>query len=391
MTTEVLTRPHSAHDIVADLPNGDYKSFYQPNYPDANELIDAVQELQETNAATTVERAERLRRDLATVQVSGGTLIIDGRCAEPVDARQPIEDMVHELRTGQRIVREVLPGALHVQRGAGQNTKPRSSATESLTGKTVPSYMGDAVNDTNPAHRMPVPSRMVAAAVQARDLVAALREGEGPNYVAHEALLLPYERAFVHEAETGKQYLLSADLPWLGARTNRLDDNPQLELLAGIENVVGVKIGADSDEQHIEGLAAMLNPTRALGKLVLMMRVGADQEAMDRILHGVAESAPESVLMYDVHGSTETRDGLKIRSIEKTVTDITLLAQKCGEFGLRLHGIHVESMGDDSRLECVDTRDQKPTHPGGVDPQFNPRQMKVLLHSLRDVLLPAAT
>ncbi len=62
-------------------------------------------------------------------------------------------------------------------------------------------------------------------------------------YLAHEALLLEYERALLRtDSRTLRPYLRSTHLPWVGERTRRLDSD-HIKLVASVENHVGVKIG----------------------------------------------------------------------------------------------------------------------------------------------------
>lgn len=393
-TIDTLVRVQTPQEIVDGLPSPDYSLNYQPTYPDQSELLGAVHELQATEPVTMPEHVLSLRAQLAAIACGEDIVVVmDGRCAEPVRLTTPIAELAQEGATSLAVIAASgLTRVVHIKRCCGQCAKPRSNETETLPdGTEVVSYMGDAINDRDPAKRTPDPTRMVATALQARDVEAMMAEQTGSHImVGHEALLLPYEQSFIREDPvTGRRVSVSGDLLWLGVRTNRTDveTNPHIDLLASIENPVGIKIGPDSDETHIAELVERLNPDHEAGKLVFMIRVGADQAAMERILGSIKQAAPESIIMYDIHGSTvKTPDGVKVRAVSATIDHIRLLAEACARQDLRLHGVHIETMGDDSRLECVDTLDERPTHKGDVDPQFNPRQTKMILDAIAPYL-----
>jgi 3-deoxy-7-phosphoheptulonate synthase len=397
--------PHqNAEDIVAGLPPADYTRNYQPSYPDRAELVEAVHELQETEAVTTPRQIDALRQELTALATGeiDRPIIITGRCAEEIDVTVPIESLVAGAVDSLRLVarammREMTRAPIVIQRNRGQFIKPRSAATEAgPDGQEVVSYMGDGINGKDITDRTPDPSRLVAGAVQSRDLEAGLTAEAGVHVpAAHEALSLPYEQSFVREdPETGKMYLISTDLPWIGKRTNEVPaegeaPNAHLELLSKVENPVGVKIGPDSTPEHIAQLQAKLNPSGLPGKLVFMLRMGLHQtEQLATVAAAISRHAPDAIIMYDIHGVTRTAPtGQKIRYTGDIVANIRQTAAACNKAGLKLHGLHLETTPDDSRLECVDAPDQLPTHPGGVDPQLNPRQLAYVLDETKDCLL----
>jgi 3-deoxy-7-phosphoheptulonate synthase len=365
-----------------------YKRSYQPPYQDAAALSLAMHELRSTTPVTTPEQINEVQSMLSALALgeADGPLIITGRCAEPVDVRVPISTLVESGVTGYELVKSVMPAASVMQRSRGQNTKPRSSFIEKRPNGPVISYMGDAVNSTDLDRRLPDASRMVAAALQARDLENGLTAKIGRRVpAAHEALLLPYEFGFMR-SEAGREYLLSADLPWIGERTRSLDGD-HVSALRAIENPIGVKIGPKATAEDIAGLQRRLNPHNRPGKLTLMLRVGLGNAALTPLLRGIKEHAPNAVTMYDIHGVTKTaKDGTKIRAVEDIVQEVGELSAACGQMGLKLHGLHLETTTED-RLECVQTVTDRPKHPGGVDPQLNIKQTEQVLARTKHFLM----
>jgi 3-deoxy-7-phosphoheptulonate synthase len=218
-------------------------------------------------------------------------------------------------------------------------------------------------------------------ALQARDVEEMLTKVKGRHIpAAHESLLLPYDKAFMQTTADGRRYLLSADLPWVGLRTNQ-PDGPQVQLLSGIENPVGAKLGVNTTREHLVGLRDQMNANRVRGKLVLMPRLAlGDTGSLQILVDNIADVCPESLIVFDMHGITVSLDdGTKIRCLEDIVEGIEQLSAACSQAGLRIGGVHLEAIGDDSRLECIDTHGELPTHPGNVDPQLNPRQVTEVL------------
>lgn len=396
-TPERPVPTNTVEQIMQSLPEGPYELHFQPDYGNPQKLFEAIQEVQSTEPVTTPWYIDRLQTDLTALRDGRNkqAMGITGRCSEPVDLRMPIDGLVSDSIRNIRIVKGVLGDeATAIIRGMGQNAKPRSnSEEEGPDGIPITSYMGDAVNDRNPNRRAPDPSRLVAAAVQARDLANGLREATGDHvYAAHEALLLPYDMAFIHsDPKTGDDYLLSADLPWIGLRTNDLD-GPHVELLSQVKNPKGVKIGASSTPEHIAGLRERLNPDAIPGRLTFMLRFArGEMDELGTVASAIAKYAPESLINYDLHGVTEKIDGRKIRAVSRLIEDAATVSEILGGVGLRLQGVHLESIMDGDRRECVDTPDQSPSHPGNVDPQLNPDQLKTSIEGIAPHLLRAPT
>lgn len=392
LTTEMtrMERLAAAEEIVASLPEPNYRANYQPIYSDTDQLIDAVAETVSTGGVTTPRQAEEFKDALAHMGQDDETaLVITSGCRETIHVDTDISLLgrqallEHKLLYSSRL-RKVVAAS----RNRGQYKKPRSEEIEIIDGKRVVSYMGDVVNGEDPSDREPDPSRIVAGAVQARDLETELAKRAGKHvFAAHEALLLPYEMAFIRrDAKTGLKYSESADLLWAGLRTNQID-SPVIDLLSGIENAVGVKIGGNSDSEHIAGLAERLNPDNRAGKLVFMLRLTLEEiDKYPVILEAIDEHAPNSQKIFDIHGMTRKKeDGTKIRNVNEIISGMTVMARACKKAGVRFDGVHLETTPDPARLECVDNDFQLPTHPGGIDPQLNPQQTLRVLNALADI------
>ena len=218
---------------------------------------------------------------------------------------------------------------LRVGRMAGQYAKPRSSDTEVVNGKTIPTFRGDCINGIETTDRDPKPERLVDAYFHAAATLNYMRSCEGAGiadlhlakyweletssktssrskqyeaisnqllntlrfmdschvsldhssnpatfFTSHEGLFLPFEAALTRKDKDGKYYCTSAPFLWIGDRTRQLD-GAHVEFFSGIQNPVGCKVGPSADPKEMVELVKRLNPSREDGKIILISRFGA--------------------------------------------------------------------------------------------------------------------
>lgn len=368
---------------------------YQPVYPNQAQLVEALDNLREIKPVTTPGRIDELRERLAELPADG-TIYLAGRCSNPVQIDTPIQELVQESLVLYETIREEHPDSEVILRdGRGQSAKPRSNDTETveipddskvIAKSKVYTYRGDMVNGLDLTCRTPDPSRMVATALQARDVEEMLTDQLGRHVPhAHEALLLPYEQTFLHQ-DGDEKYLLSADLPWIGERT-RSPDGPHVAMLSQVKNPIGVKVGPQATEEDIERLAEKLNPNSEAGKLVFMLRLGvSNTHKLPETLTAIQTHAPESLILCDpMHGNTKSVNGIKTRLIDDIIEEVQTVAGTCRLMGLRLHGIHLEAMSDPTTKQCIDHPDEEPAA-SDVDPNLNLTQLRRVIRETKEYL-----
>ncbi|PSQ89300.1 MAG: 3-deoxy-7-phosphoheptulonate synthase class II, partial [Bacteroidetes bacterium QH_2_63_10] len=161
------------------------EALQQPTYPDETALEEALDHVSSLPPLVTSWEVENLKSELARAARGERFLLQGGECAESfgncranaITSRLKIlmqMSLVLTYGLNTRIVR--------VGRFAGQYAKPRSSATETHGGTTLPSYRGDIINgpDFSAETRRPDPQRMVEAYSSSSltlNLVRALAEG----------------------------------------------------------------------------------------------------------------------------------------------------------------------------------------------------------------------
>jgi 3-deoxy-7-phosphoheptulonate synthase len=320
------------------------------------------------------------------------------------------------------LVHGIRKPVIRVGRFAGQYAKPRSSPTETrvVDGRavTLPSYFGDQVNraEFTPAARTPDPSLLVETYTHAamtlnfiRSLVdAGFADLHHPEYwdlsffahaslspqrraeyesmtrtladalkfmealgektvddlqrvdffTSHEGLNLVAEEAATRTVPRRRgHYNLSTHLPWIGERTRGLG-GAHVEYFRGIENPVGVKVGAGAKAEEVVELVRALNPRREAGKIVLVTRFGAARAGeLPGLIGPVAAAAPEigPVLWVSdpMHGNGHvTAGGVKTRSFDAILEELNVTIDAHAASGTRLGGVHFELTGEDV-TECV--------------------------------------
>jgi 3-deoxy-7-phosphoheptulonate synthase len=345
-----------------------HAAAHQPDWPDATELQQVLDELRRMPPLVFAGEARSLRESLAAVSRGEGFLLHAGDCAESF-AEFTADNIRDKLKVilQMSVVLTYSTGVPTVKVGriAGQFAKPRSSPVEKRDGQELPSYFGDIVNDFDfdVLARRPNPQRMLRGYNQAAatlnllraftkggfadlnrvhqwnlEFIASRREGqryeeladgieralhfmaacgidlthevqlhEVDFYTSHEALILAYEEALTRrDSLTGDWYDCSAHLLWIGERTRQVD-GAHVEFLSGVQNPIGVKLGPDASPEDAVALCRRLDPGREPGRLVLVSRMGADQvgEKLPPLLRAVNRAGHPVVWACDpMHGNT---------------------------------------------------------------------------------------
>lgn len=143
------------------------KPIKQPvSYDDQTAVDAAVQKLRHLPPIVTPHEIWRLRASLQNVALGKAFLLQGGDCAELFDyCNASAIDAKVKLLLQMSLV--LIYGAhlpvVRIARMAGQYAKPRSSPTEVVDGKTVPSFRGDILNDYRLDKRDIDPDRLVQA------------------------------------------------------------------------------------------------------------------------------------------------------------------------------------------------------------------------------------
>lgn len=388
-----------------------------PAYPDAAALAAVEAQLGQLPPLVFAGEARRLKVALARVAKGDAFLLQGGDCAESFAEFHPntIRDTFKVLLQ-MAVVMTFAAGSpvVKVGRIAGQFAKPRSSLTETVGGRELPSYRGDIVNDiaADDAARVADPARMlraynqsaatlnllrafaqggfadlqqvhrwnlefvatspqgaryealarridetmtfIAACGLSPEAIPALRETE--FYTSHDAMLLPYEEALTRvDSLTGEIYACSAHLPWIGERTRQLD-GAHVEYCRGILNPLGVKIGPTMSADDVLRLIDVLNPANEPGRLTLIVRMGADRIAagLPAMIRAVAREGRVVVWSSDpMHGNTVTAAaGRKTRPFERVLAELRDFFRIHRAEGTHAGGIHIEMTGKDV-TECI--------------------------------------
>lgn len=385
----------------------------QPNWPDQDALAQVVAELSSRPPLVFAGEVDRLQDRLARVARGESFVLQGGDCAETF-AAATADKIKARVATMLQMALVLTYGAsmpvVKMGRMAGQMAKPRSRDTETRETVTLPAYRGDMVNDFafTPEARTPNPQRMlegyhVAASTlnlvrafttggfadmrevhawnrgfaqnpanarydaMAREIDRALKfmAATGTDfdilsgvefYIAHEGLLLEYERALTRiDSRTGAPYDTSAHFVWVGERTRALDE-AHIDFFSRVSNPIGVKLGPSTKPDDVAALIERLDPQRTPGRLTFITRMGAGkiEDGLPPLLHAATAAGATPVWICDpMHGNGFTSaSGYKTRNFDDIIGEVRGFFAAHAEAGTHPGGIHVELTGDDV-TECL--------------------------------------
>ena len=419
-----------------------YTALQQPDYPDAGALDRVLCELRQLPPLVTSWEIVELRRQLAEAAEGKRFVLQGGDCAERfIDCTST--RITNTLKVLLQMSLVLVVGAqrpvIRIGRFAGQYAKPRSAADETRDGVTLPSYRGDIINSpefTAPA-RTPDPQlllrgyerasltlnfvralikggfadlhhpeyfdldwvqntpiaadyhRMVetiGASLGFMEHILGIRAGESDRidfYTCHEALHLGYEEAQTRRVPRRPGWFnLTTHFPWAGLRTNR-PDGAHIEYLRGIENPVGIKVGAAATRDDVGRWLDALDPDRQPGRLTLIHRFGACRiaDGLPGLIEAArAEGARVLWICDPMHGNTHTTaSGIKTRRFEDVYSEVEQAFEIHRAMGGQLGGVHVEITGENV-TECtggasgLSEADLDRAYESQVDPRLNYEQ-----------------
>ncbi|MGH7212904.1 MAG: 3-deoxy-7-phosphoheptulonate synthase, partial [Acetobacteraceae bacterium] len=181
-----------------------------PAYPDAAALGAMERKLGKYPPLVFAGEARRLKASLANAADGRAFVLLGGDCAENFadftanvlrDTFRVLLQMAVVLTFGASVP------VVKMGRMAGQYAKPRSSDTETKGGVTLPSYRGDIVNgpDFTEADRLPDPARMELGYFQAASKLNLLRAFASGGYAdLHE--VHRWNLGFVERSPLAERY-----------------------------------------------------------------------------------------------------------------------------------------------------------------------------------------
>ena len=377
------------------------------NWPDPNSLRRSMKLLASSPPLVSHRHVQLLHQELADVAIGNAMVLQGGDCAESFESNNLsyIAGQVELLTELADVFREMGSRVVPIVRGAGQYFKPRSSDYERLpSGIRVLKYRGDGVNGHRAIDSLRTPDahRLVEAYCNSRRtlqymqrLDALARAERGAAYVSHEALLTEYEQPLTRRIPAlGQMYSGSTHFPWIGVRSNS-PFGPQVCWASNIVNPLGVKIGPNTSEDQILTLAERLDPLRTLGRLTLIVRLGAASmaERLPRMIRVVKEAGWTPIWMCDpMHGNSIIRscDGVRTRALTAIIEELRTFFEIHFSIGTHAAGIHLE-LTHQPVTECVRTCSEIETtqltdYRSLGDPRLNGYEARNVILSIRDLV-----
>jgi 3-deoxy-7-phosphoheptulonate synthase len=431
-------------------------ALQQPNYPSAGRLAEVVEQLSALPPLVTSWEVMALRAQLADAAAGKRFVLQGGDCAERFDDCRP-DSITSKLKILLQMSLVLVQGSqkpvIRLGRFAGQYAKPRSDDQETREGVTLPSYRGDIVN--RPAFtsgdRVPDPELLLRgyerAALTLNFIRSLVRGGfadlHHPEYwdlafvrhspladeyhrlagsiseslrfmenvlgahnsdlqwvdffTSHEALHLHYEQAQTHRVPRRDGWFnLATHFPWIGMRTAD-PEGAHVEYCRGIENPIGVKVGAAVSSEQLGRLLDILHPHNAPGRLTLIHRLGCAKIAgqLPRLIETVRESGKQVLWICDpMHGNTQTTpSGIKTRRFDDILEELEQAFAIHAEHGSTLGGVHFELTGENV-TECIGgssgitEADLGDNYKSEVDPRLNYEQALEMAFLMARKMMP---
>tara|TARA_A100001234_G_C12634576_1_gene389603 strand:- start:306 stop:1655 length:1350 start_codon:yes stop_codon:yes gene_type:complete len=419
-------------------------ALHQPNYLDEKKLEKTIKKMKKLPPLVFAGEVRSLKKELSKCVDGNGFLLQAGDCAESFAEFHPnyIRDTFRVIMQ-MAVILSFAAGVpvVKVGRLAGQFAKPRSSPTEEKNGKKLPSYLGDMINAINfdEKAREHNPERMIQAYNQAastQNLLRAFAYGgyadlstiqnwnldfvkkskQGSNFkviadrisecldfinacginnknarqlyetnffISHEALLLPYESAFTRiDSTTGKWYDVSTHMVWIGDRTRQLN-GAHVEFCKGISNPIGIKVGPSAKANEIIELVKTINPENEKGKIVLIVRMGAEKinQLFPQLLKQFKKLDLNVVWSCDpMHANIEkSKSGYKTRNFKNILREVKSFFKIHKDVGTYAGGIHLEMTGQNvteciGGLQKISDKDLSSRYHTHCDPRLNASQ-----------------
>ena len=414
-------------------------ALQQPDYADPVELEKVLADLRVLPPLVTSWEILRLSDQLAEAAEGRQFVLQAGDCAERFVDCTPAR-ITNTLKVLLQMSLVLVIGArrpvIRIGRFAGQYAKPRSANLETRDGVTLPSYRGDNINrpeftaearradpqlllrgferasmtlnfvralvkggfadlhhpeyfDLDWAKESPLAHeyhRMVQTikdSLQFVENVLGVRAGDTDKidfFTSHEALHLGYESTQTRRVPRRPGYFnLLTHFPWVGLRTNH-PDSAHLEYLRGIENPVGIKVGAGCTREQVARWFEMLDPDHRPGRLTLIHRFGAGKiaDCLPSLIEHVRAEGGRPVWICDpMHGNTHTlASGIKTRIFEEIYSEVEQSFDIHAKMNQHLGGVHVELTGENV-TECIggssgpSERELARAYESEVDPRLN--------------------
>jgi len=387
----------------------------QPEYPDPEQLGRVLAELRQLPPLVTSWEVIELREQLADAIAGRRFVLQAGDCAERF-AYCRSDRITNTLKVLLQMSLVLVVGAqrpiVRIGRFAGQYAKPRSADTETRNGVPLPSYRGDNVNraEFTAEARTPDPQlllrgyeraaltlnfiralvkggfadlhhpeyfdldwvthspladeyqrmvEMIGESLRFMENVLGVRAGETDRidfFTAHEALHLACEEAQTRTVPRRSGWFnLTAHFPWVGLRTND-PEGAHIEYLRGLENPVGIKLGAGVTREQVARWIEKLDPRRTPGRLTFIHRFGADRiaEELPPLIEHVRAAGGSVLWVSDpMHGNTRrTASGVKTRYFADIYSEVEQAFDIHRAMGRQLGGVHIELTGEDV-TECI--------------------------------------
>ncbi len=362
---------------------GSWRKFpikQQPMYNNTAELVTVEAKLAKAEAIVSVKEVRLLRKLLIQVAECKAIVLHAGDCVEnfvDINEHNISQDVLLITELAKKLSVSLKKNVVIIGRIAGQFAKPRSNDSEIRDKEKLPVYRGDIVNSIgfSSKARTPDANRLFLGYQKSVEIMRYLRNSKLDNYyTSHEALLLNYEQCFTRKYENN-YYNLSASFFWIGNRTRSILE-AHIEYIRGIHNPVGIKVDHNITSEEIIALIQHVNPDNALGRLLLIFRLGEKYigRHLPKIISSIKKHNKNVILMCDpMHGNTFRLKGQKTRNINTILLELGYFIDILESQNMYFGGLHLEMTGK-KVVECVNIGETVQHYSSYCDPRLNAKQ-----------------
>ena len=372
-----------------------YLAMQQPVYPNIDAFNQVIEQIKKFNIVTSTTKIQKLIKLLKDVNAGKSLIIQAGDCAESF--AEFSEDRVIEFaklltKMQQTVAKNANKNVIKIGRIAGQFAKPRSASTELVNSQALPVYRGDIINslEYSVEARTADPKRMIQAYKQAQQTATILNKLDhklvnynheyDTSFISHEALLLPYEQAFIRYSDSINWYSGAADSLWIGKRT-AFPKSAHVEMLKGVVNPIAIKVCSNITTEAVINIINKINPLNLTAKVMLIVRMGKYiSKQLPKLIQAIARAQKSVIWLTDpMHANTyKTATGYKTRCLTSIYTEIEHFLKIMYQYNYPVGGIHLE-VSPEQVTECIDGNNISKAqlslnYKSSCDPRLNPQQ-----------------
>ncbi|MEQ9115309.1 MAG: 3-deoxy-7-phosphoheptulonate synthase [Rickettsiales bacterium] len=322
---------------------------------------------------------QSLKDYLRDIEQNKGFVLNAGPCSEELNYKKSLS-LLSSLSEACQVLKKKYKNPALVPRVFGQTFKLRTNIFDIRNNHILPNFFGEAVNNVgyDEFNREINGNKLI----QNYDHIRRCYQSYKTNnrlFFSHEICDARYEEKFLQNGFVANSHLL-----WLGYRA--IYNTRIIKFLSSIKNPIAIKIGPNTDVQHIKALIQRINLENHKGKIVLIFRFGRKYVAdlLPLFFEHLQSSDINFVAMCDpMHGNNQKNKLSKFRIFDDLIYEMEVFKKSCVENNVYFGGLNLE-YSNQNIYECIYNIDDKQKYLTNCDPCLNKSQLIKLINRLCD-------